>query len=126
MKVLQIVESGYRCTVEEQDDPAVWITHAMKGAGATLGVLLRGSAVSYATNGHDASGLSFGGKPQTQPSKLDRDIASLIQKGIPVYAVQEDLDALGIPVTGRVEGVQAMPRTKVASLFGEYDQVWHW
>lgn len=126
MKILQVVESGYRCTVEEQDDPTIWISHVMKGAGATLGVLLRGTAVNYAAVGHDASGLSVGGKQQTQPSKLDRDVATLMQKGVPVYAIQEDLDALGISVAARIDGIQSLPRKKMASLLAEYDQVWHW
>ena len=89
MKALQIIESAYRCTIEEQDDPAVWITHAMKGAGAELDVLLRGNAVNYVLTGQDASGLSFGARQQTNPPQLDQDIAKLIEKGVEVYVAEE-------------------------------------
>ena len=70
-RTLQIVTSAYRCNAEEQDDPVLWITQAMKGAGADLHVLLEGSAVNYGAKGQDASGLSFGSKAQTQPPKIE-------------------------------------------------------
>ena len=33
---LHIVDGAYRATLEEQDDPVVWLCHAMRGAGAEL------------------------------------------------------------------------------------------
>ena len=126
MKVLQIIQSAYRCTIEEQDDPAVWIVHAMKGAGADLGVLLRGNAVNYAVRGQDASGLRFGALEQTQPPALERDISGLMEKGVPIYAVAEDTADRGLAPTGLIDGVELVPRERVTDLLGRYDQVWHW
>lgn len=78
MKVLQIVESAYRATSEEQDDTVLWLTHAMKGAGGDFTVLLRGAAVNYAVPGQDASGLTFGAWKQTEPPRLAESIAGLM------------------------------------------------
>ncbi|UCE03038.1 MAG: DsrE family protein [Candidatus Latescibacterota bacterium] len=126
MKVLQVIDTAYRCTIEEQDDPVVWITAVMKGAGGELGVLLRGNAVNYAVKGQDASGLAFGGRKQTQPPKIDQDVQRLAQKGVQVFLVQEDASERGIDAAELVDGVETIPRTGVARLFDDYDQVWHW
>jgi intracellular sulfur oxidation DsrE/DsrF family protein len=126
MKLLQIIESAYRCTIEEQDDPAIWITHAMKGAGADFGVLLRANAVNYAVKGQNAGGLAFGEIAQTQPPKLERDIAQLMEKGIDVYLVSEDLADRGIAANDLLDGVMTVSRAELPNIFAAHDQVWHW
>ncbi|MHC5065158.1 MAG: DsrE family protein [Planctomycetota bacterium] len=126
MRALQVISSAYRCTIEEQDDPAVWITHAMKGQGAELGVVLRGNAVCYAIEGQDASGISFGDWQQTNPPRLDRDIASLVEKGIDVYVVEEDAQERGIASSAFMPGLKPVPRGALVGLFAEYDQIWNW
>jgi hypothetical protein len=125
-KVLQVLDHGYRCTIEEQDDPVLWITAVLKGAGADTSILLRGTAVNYAVKGQDASGLSFGGKAQTQPAKLDEDVAKIVGKGIEVYVVEEDVAERGLERGDLVAGVKHVSRSGVAKLFSGYDQIWHW
>jgi hypothetical protein len=126
MKALNIVESAYRATLEEQDDTIVWLTHAMKAAGADLGVLLRGNAVNYAVHEQDAAGLAFGGWRQTQPPHLADDIAALPPKGVAVYVLAEDLAERGLGAGDLVPGLERVTRDRLPGLFAMHDQVWHW
>jgi len=125
-KVLQVIESAYRATVEEQDDTAVWIAHALKGAGADIGVLLRGNAVSYLVKGQEPNALSFGGWKQKHPSELAEDVAKLMGKGAPVYFVEEDAAERGLERTDLISGPKPVSRSGLPKLFAEYQQVWHW
>ena len=126
MKVLNIVEAAYRGTLEEQDDTIIWICHAMKGANADIDVLLRGNAVNYAVKAQDASGLAFGGAEQTQPPQLANDLAKLKGKGVKIYVVEDALRERGIEANELIDGMDLIPRSKLANLFAGYDQVWHW
>lgn len=126
MRVLSIIEAAYRGTLEEQDDPVLWITHALKGAGAEIDVLLRGNAVNYGVREQDASGLSFGAAEQTQPAHLASDLSSLAAKGARIYAVAESLQALGLSRENLVEQLTLLPEGELPALFAEYRQVWHW
>jgi sulfur relay (sulfurtransferase) DsrF/TusC family protein len=125
-KVLNIVETPYRATLEEQDDTIVWLTHALRGAGADINVLLRGSAVNYAVKGQDASGLAFGERRQTQPPRIDQDLVGLIGKGVKVMLVEDDMAERGLQKADLIPGVEWVSRAALPKLLGSYDQVWHW
>jgi hypothetical protein len=125
-KILQVIDTPYRCTTEEQDDPALWITAVMRGAGGDLHVLLRGNGVSYAVVGQDAGGVSIGGRPQTQPPRIDRDVAKLVESGASVFVVEDDAAERGLERTELVPGVQPVPRARLAALYEEFAQIWHW
>jgi hypothetical protein len=125
-RYLSIVQTAYRATVEEQDDTAVWFTHAMKGAGAEVALLLRGDAVCYAQPGHDASGLRFGTREVRVPPRLDDDLRAVLDKGVPVYLVKEDAAERGLLEGGLLAGVRPVSRAHLASLLAEYDRVVHW
>ena len=126
MKILQIIETAYRATIEEQDDTIVWLTHAMRGAGGDFSVLLRGNAVNYAVPGQNAEGLSFGTWEQTQPPQIADDIAGLIGKGVEILAVQQDLTERGLGETRLIDGVETISCSGLAKLLDHHDQVWHW
>jgi sulfur relay (sulfurtransferase) DsrF/TusC family protein len=125
-RILHIVETAYRATLEEQDDPVVWITHAMKAAGAQIDVCLRGNAVNYAVRGQDAAGLAFGAKKQTQPPRLANDVGKLITDGAHVFLVDEDLVERGIERTDLIAAVERVRRSGLPRLVAAYDRVWHW
>lgn len=126
MKALQIIQSAYRCTLEEQDDPVVWFTQILKVAGADVDILLKANAVNYVVSGQDSSGLSFGKWKQTHPPQLDQDLQAALEKGINVYVIREDIDERGIPHEKMISGIKQVSRSDIPNLFDGYDQVWHW
>jgi sulfur transfer complex TusBCD TusB component (DsrH family) len=126
MKTLQIVECAYRATFEEQDDTVLWITRAMRGAGADLAVLLCANAVAYAARGQTAEGLVVGTWRQTQPPQIAADLAALREKDVPVLAVKEDLEERGLTEPMLLPGIAMLRRAELAALVDRYDRVWHW
>jgi sulfur relay (sulfurtransferase) DsrF/TusC family protein len=125
-KILQVVETAYRATLEEQDDTVLWITLAMNGSGGNFHVLLRGNAVNYACKGQDASGLAFGEKRQTQPPRIADDVAKVMAKGADVYIVEDDVAERGLERGDLIAGLKPVARAGLPKLFASYDQVWHW
>jgi sulfur transfer complex TusBCD TusB component (DsrH family) len=126
MRVLQIIESAYRGTLEEQDDTVVWLTHCLRSAGAEVSVLLKDNAVNYVIAGEDASGLRFGGWQQTNPPRIAAQVAALMEKDVRVHVVIEDLERRGLLEARRLEGVQLLSRRHVPQLTEQHDRVLHW
>lgn len=125
-KILNIVETAYRATIEEQDDTVLWLSHMLKNAGADISILLRANAVNYAAEGQDASGLYFGEVKMTHPPEIDKDVQKLIEKGVTVYLVREDAKERGLTAEELIPGIKEISRSDLPQLFDEHDQVWHW
>jgi hypothetical protein len=126
MKILQMVSCAYRATIEEQDDTVLWLTQALKGAGAQIDVLLTGHAVNYALKGQDASGLQLGDWRQTQPPRIDEDLERMISNGIQVFVVTDHLAERGLTDCAMIKGLRRVPRSEIARLASIYDRVWSW
>ena len=126
MKTLNIIETAYRATLEEQDDPVVWIIHAMKGAGAEHGVLLRGNAVNYTVKAQGVPPLAFGARRQQQGPRLAEAVGGLIGKGVEVYVVSDDLSERGLESEELIGGLTMVHQAAVPKVMNGFDQVWHW
>lgn len=125
-KLLHVVENAYRATLEEQDDPVVWLCHALRGAGAELDLLLEGNAVAYGVRGQQVAPLQFGERKQKNAPDLAGDLTALVGKRVACFYLEEDAAERGIEPRELVEGLIPVSREKLALLFSRYDQVHRW
>ena len=126
MKVLSIISSGYRATLEEQDDTVLWISQAMSRAGAELDILLRSAAANYLVEGQSAPPLAIGGRAQRNAPDVHGQVRDLAERGVGIFVLEEDLAAYGLQSVPRLDRVQTLRSDELAETISRYDAVWHW
>lgn len=125
MKILQIIESAYRATLEEQDDAALWLSHALKNNGADITFLLRNNAVNYSVRQNEkAPGLPTLGVEH--PPQFSEDLQKVQSKGAKICVWREDLEERGISAKALISGVEIVSADELRKLLDEHDYIFHW
>ena len=104
----------------------LWLSQSFQNAGVDIAVLLRSNAVNYLVKDQTPFNLHFGKWQQTQPPELDRDLETMMNKNIAVYAIAEDIHERALPQDRLIDGVLLIEKNQVADLFERFEYVWHW
>ena len=126
MKILSVIDTAYRGTLEEQDDAALWFNHACRNSGSDISILLTGNAVNYAVKAQNPDILSFGGGGVPHPSKFHEDLKTMVSHGATVYIMTDDLEERGISSDELIAETEGVRRTGLADLLVHFDHIWHW
>lgn len=124
-RILEIIGTACRGTLEEQHEPITWLAHPLRGNGTAVAVLLRGKPAPDLVRGQDASGLAFGTRRQMQPPGLDADVGALVDNGVAVSYVEEEVAARGLQKAELRDAAQPSAQAPLPELLGRYGQVWH-
>lgn len=126
MKILSMIDTAYRATIEEQDDTSLWFNHSCRNAGAAIDILLKGNAVNYACVHQRLPSLRIGTSRVERPSHFPSDLRSLTESGARVFYVMEDAQTRGLHEGDLLPEVVGIARAQIAEFFEEYDNVWCW
>lgn len=110
----------------EDSDIGLFASAFAPVAGASMTLLLSEDAVNYGVRGQEGSGIEIAGG-RVQPGFLiEADVRAVTEAGIPVYALEEDLQERGIAATDLIENVKLVSRRDYGKFIDRFDTVWNW
>lgn len=110
----------------EDSDIGLFASAFAPVAGASMTVLLSEEAVNYGVRGQEGTGIEIAGG-RVQPGFLiEGDIKAVGEAGIPVYALEEDLEERGIARSDVLENVKLLSRREYGKFIDQFDTVWNW
>lgn len=125
-KVISVINSAYRASLEEQDDAGLWFSAAVQNAGANVDVLLTGNAVNYGLTTHAKDAVQIGGGVIPFPMDPCANIAKMRGNGSACFYVKEDAEERGLSASDLDGDIKAMSRAEVADFLENYSDIWHW
>lgn len=123
MKVLQVVNQLPRTLNGELANPSPDFTEPKQTLRDERMVLLCGQAVYYAIVKRHRPILTAGSRRETEAAAIPADITDLLEDGVPVYVVLEDLADRGLGDLPLLKGVQPVSRMEIIDLCEEVDQI---
>jgi len=125
-KALNVVDTAYRATLEEQDDTSLWFIHAVRKHGAESDILLTGNAVNYLVKDQNPKPLNFGSGSIPFPNKFHEDLQNLVKEGAKLFYMQDDVQDRGINQDTLINEAEGINRSQLAKFIDGYENIWHW
>ena len=126
MKILSMVSTAYRATIEEQDDAALWLLLAMVKEGGEISLLLSGNAVNYALRRSALRAVKVPGLELTGAGLPQLEIQRALSMGVDCFCVAEDVVQRGLDASLLWPGIQIIEQAAVPELVERFDAVWSW
>ncbi|MEZ4744097.1 MAG: DsrE family protein [Bdellovibrionota bacterium] len=123
---LNIINTAYRATLEEQDDTSLWLIHAIRKSGLNSDILLVENSVNYGVKSQNPMPLAFGDAHIPFPNKFHEDLKSLIQAGAKVLYITDDAIERGIDHSELIPEIEGISRNQISKLMQGYYHIWHW
>ena len=126
-KVLAIFEKPIYLSFEPNDPHLLHVGFGSVSSGVKVNVLLRGSAVNYASKNQHQTQAKLLGQPlcevETSPAKVMELIA---KSGGELYVVKEDLEKRGLKQSDLISQAKLVEASKTADLVAANDATFIW